>query len=592
MVGAKLTRKRMKALRFSNDEIDAVATLVELHLRFHGYGTGEWTDSAVRRYVRDAGDLLTRLHVLTRADCTTRNRRKAEALRTAYDHLEERIERLSEAGGAGRDPARPGRQPDHGRSSASRPGREVGEAYRYLLELRMEHGPLGEERATRRTARLVGRAASVSGPEPTGRRYRGLGSLVIDTSPLRIPAYRRLWVSTAVTGTGSQLSAVAVPKQLYDLTGSSAYVGLTGAVGLAALLLFGLWGGAIADAFDRRTVMIVSNLGIVVTSALLWLQAVAGLDSIVVVLALFGIEQSFVAVNSPARHAAIARMVPASLLVAANALGFTVAMFTAVFGPLVAGALIPVFGLQTLYLVDTVALTVAVVMVVQLPRIPPGERASRTAGLRDIVDGFRYLRLHTVLLASFLVDLIAMVAGMPKALFPEMAVHTFGDPAGGGAGLGWLFAALPLGALVCGLFSGRLSRLRSSGVVVTFSIVIWGLAIVGFGLSGVLWLAVLCLAVGGAADMVSGIHRGAILQAASTDEMRGRIQGVFIVVVAGGPRLADVVHGWAGANFGTATTVVAGGILVVILTVVAVAVMPAFWRYRTPDPGEDRAAPA
>lgn len=146
VVGAKLTRKRMKALRFSNDDIDAVSALVELHLRFHGYRSGEWTDSAVRRYVRDAGDQLTRLHVLTRADSTTRNRRKAERLARTYDDLEARIERLAEAEELG------AMRPDLDGNQIMEilgvgPGREVGEAYRHLLELRMDEGPLGEERA-------------------------------------------------------------------------------------------------------------------------------------------------------------------------------------------------------------------------------------------------------------------------------------------------------------------------------------------------------------------------------------------------------------------------------------------------------------
>ncbi len=315
---------------------------------------------------------------------------------------------------------------------------------------------------------------------------RRLGSVVIDTRPLRIPAFRRLWTGTAVTAVGSQFSAVAVPKQIYDLTGSSAYVGLTGAVGLAVLIVFGLWGGAVADAVDRRTVMAVSNLGIVVTSVLLWLQAAAGLDSVVVVLLLYGVQQSFAAVNAPTRSAAIARVVPAGLLVAANALGFTTFMFGAVFGPLVAGVLIPVAG--------SVALAVAFVMVLRLPPMPPHEQASRTAGLRDVVAGLRYLSGHGVLLVSFAVDLIAMVAGMPKALFPEMAERTYG----GGAALGWLFAAIPLGALVIGLLSGQLSRLRRSGVVVTVAIAAWGAAMAGFGLTRSLWLAVLMLAIGGA----------------------------------------------------------------------------------------------
>jgi MFS family permease len=402
--------------------------------------------------------------------------------------------------------------------------------------------------------------------------------VVIDTRPLRIPAFRRLWTGTAVTAVGSQFSAVAVPKQIYDLTGSSAYVGLTGAVGLAVLVVFGLWGGAIADAVDRRTVMAVSNLGIVVTSVLLWLQAAAGLDSVVVVLLLYGVQQSFAAVNAPTRSAAIARVVPAGLLVAANALGFTTFMFGAVFGPLVAGVLIPVAGLPVLYLIDSVALAVAFVMVLRLPPMPPHEQASRTAGLRDVVAGLRYLSGHGVLLVSFAVDLIAMVAGMPKALFPEMAERTYG----GEAALGWLFAAIPLGALVIGLLSGQLSRLRRSGVVVTVAIATWGAAMAGFGLTRSLWLAVLMLAIGGAADMVSGVHRGAILQAAATDDMRGRIQGVFMVVVAGGPRLADLVHGTAAAQFGTAAAATGGGVLVIVLLAATVAAVPAFWRYRAP----------
>jgi poly(A) polymerase len=146
VVGAKITRKRMRALRFSNDEIDAVTKLVELHLRFHGYGTGEWTDSAVRRYVRDAGDQLERLHILTRADSTTRNKRKAERLRRAYDHLEERIARLAEQEEL--DALRPDLDGNQIMEILGiGPGREVGQAYTFLMELRMDQGPLSEAEA-------------------------------------------------------------------------------------------------------------------------------------------------------------------------------------------------------------------------------------------------------------------------------------------------------------------------------------------------------------------------------------------------------------------------------------------------------------
>lgn len=413
----------------------------------------------------------------------------------------------------------------------------------------------------------------------TARRL--LGNIVIDTRPLRLPEFRRLWASTAVTAIGSQLTAVAVPKQVYDLTGSSGYVGLTGAVGLAALVIFGLWGGAIADAFDRRRVVTISNLGIAVTSGVLWLQAFTGMRSVWLIFLLLGVQQSFVAVNMPTRNAMLPRLVPVHLIAPANALSSTVFMFGMVFGPLVAGALIPVLGLSTLYLIDTVALFVSTALVLRLPEMPPGNGNGTVAGagLRHIVAGIRYLSTQRVLLASFLVDLIAMIFGMPRALFPEMAERTFGDPHGGGAALGWLYAAIPIGAVLLGLMSGWVSRMPRQGVVVTLAVIAWGLFMAGFGLSSVLWLAVLFLALGGAADQVSAIHRSAILQTAATDEMRGRIQGVFIVVVAGGPRLADLVHGWAATGPGTGAATTIGGLLVVAATITAVALIPAFWRY-------------
>ncbi|MFC4854223.1 MFS transporter [Actinophytocola glycyrrhizae] len=409
----------------------------------------------------------------------------------------------------------------------------------------------------------------------TGKRSR----VAIDTRPLRIPAYRRLWGSTAIVAVGSQFTVVAVPKQIYDMTGSSAYVGLAGAFALVPLLIFGLWGGALADAFDRRTVILVTNVGVAVTSVAFWVQAVVGAN-VWFVLSLLAVQQAFVAINMPTRTAAVARLVPPDLIAAATALSATVGSFGMVFGPLLAGAMMPLAGLPVLYLVDAIVLVLATLIVSGLPRMAPLDGVRRRAGLKDIVAGFRYVAAKHVLLASFLLDIIAMVAGMPRALFPEMAERTFGDPPGGGIALGLLYAAIPIGALLFGLFSGWLSRISRHGVGVTAAVVVWGLAIIGFGLAGQLWLAVVFMVVAGAADMVSMVYRSAILQTAATDEMRGRMQGVFTVVVAGGPRIADVTHGWAAAGVGTAAAATGGGVLVIVLTVVAVACLPTFWRYR------------
>ncbi|GAA0217544.1 MFS transporter [Saccharothrix mutabilis subsp. mutabilis] len=412
-----------------------------------------------------------------------------------------------------------------------------------------------------------------------------LGKVAIDTRPLKVVAYRRLWLSTVVTAVGSQLTAVAVPKQVYDITGSSGWVGVAAGVALVPLLVFGLWGGAVADVVDRRKLLVVTNVGIAVTSVLLWLQAAFDMRSVWLVIALLGLQQVFFAANAPARAASVARLVPADQVPAAVALGSTVMTFGGVFGPMLAGALMPVIGLPTLYLIDSVALTITIWAVWKLPPLPPLNGVSRRAGLKDVVDGFRYLAVQKILLASFVLDIIAMVFGMPRALFPEMAEVTFGDPPGGGLALGWLFASISLGAMLCGLVSGWTSRIHRHGVGTAVAVVAWGFAMIGFGFSNALWLAVVFLAIGGAADMISMVFRSAILQSAATDEMRGRMQGVFIVVVAGGPRLADLVHGTAGAAVGPGVATVFGGVAVVVATVVAVLLIPAVWRYRfTPEP--------
>ncbi|WP_416966941.1 MFS transporter [Streptomyces sp. 4F14] len=419
-------------------------------------------------------------------------------------------------------------------------------------------------------------SASVSEPVPVRKGWR---RFAMDTRPLGRPAYRRLWSSTIVTAVGSQLTAVAVPKQVYDITGSSAWVGYASLAGLVPMVVFALWGGAVADAMDRRRLLLITNSGIAVTSLLFWVQAFAGMDSVGVLMVLLAVQQAFFGLNSPARNASIARLVPPEELAAANALGSTVMQTGLVAGPLLAGALIPVVGLPELYLIDAVALCVTVWAVYRLPALPPLGEGRRRAGVREIAEGFRYISRHKVLLLSFLADVIAMVFGMPRALFPQLAAETYA-PYGEGLALGLLFAAIPIGAVLGGLFSGTFSRIRRHGVMVIGAVVAWGAAIALVGVSLNLWFSVAFLIVAGVADMVSMVFRGAILLSAATDEMRGRMQGVFTVVVAGGPRLADVLHGTAGAAFGPRVAVTGGGVLVVVVMLGLAAAMPALRRYR------------
>jgi MFS family permease len=418
-----------------------------------------------------------------------------------------------------------------------------------------------------------------------------LRGLVADTRPLSSENFRRLWTANIVTVIGAQLTVVAVPAQIYEITRSSAYVGLTGLFGLVPLVVFGLYGGALADAMDRRMLLLITTSGLIVTSVCFWLQAALDVGNVWLLLGLFAVQQAFFAVNQPTRSAILPKIVPMEQLPAANSLNMTVFQAGGIAGPLVGGALIPVLGYSWLYLIDSITLTATLWAVVRLPHLHVHSVGPR--GWRSVVDGFRYLRGHPVLLTSFLVDIIAMVFGMPRALFPEAAHVDFGGPESGGLAFALLFAAIPAGAVLGGIFSGWVSRVQRQGLAIIVCIVVWGLAMVGFGIAiglangraGIyLWVAVFMLALGGAADMASAAFRQSMLQASASDHVRGRLQGIFIVVVAGGPRVADTVHGAAAAVVGTAATAAGGGILVVILVIVTALAVPAFVRYRLGPP--------
>jgi MFS family permease len=422
--------------------------------------------------------------------------------------------------------------------------------------------------------------------------------LVADTRPLRNEHFRRLWLANIITVIGAQLTVVAVPAQIYAETGSSAYVGLTGLFGLVPLVVFGLWGGALADVFDRRTLLIVTTGGLIGTSALFWLQAAAGVGNVWLLLGLFSVQQAFFAVNQPTRSAVLPKIMSLELLPAANSLNMTIFQAGAIGGPLVAGVLIPVLGFEWLYLIDTITLFATLSAVIRLPSLRVDDAVAATPGLRSVIEGLAYLRGHPVLMMSFVVDLIAMVFGMPRALFPEIAHVNFGGPDEGGLVFALLFAAIPAGAVIGGIFSGWVSHVDLQGRAVIVCILLWGVCMIGFGVAvgladhwrtPMLVAALLMLVLGGAADMASSAFRNSMLMTAAADNVRGRLQGVFIVVVAGGPRIADVVHGASAAAVGTAAAAAGGGVLVVIGTVIAAVAVPSFVRYRITRPTAEAA---
>lgn len=414
--------------------------------------------------------------------------------------------------------------------------------------------------------------------------------IAIDTRPLRHPDFRRLWIGQAVSFVGFQITAVAVPVQVYNRTGSSFWVGMLGIAGLVPLIVFGLWGGAVADHMDRRRLLLLASCVTWTATLLLLLQAlVPGLDRIWLIMLCVALQSTGFAITSPTRNAIIPRLLEAREVAPANTLMFTVGQVATLAGPLLAGLILARLDFAVAYGLDAALFTVGLYAALRLPAIEPHGEAIGRPGLRSIIEGIRFLGGRPVLMMSFVVDIIAMGVAMPRALFPEVAQTRFG----GGAAVGWLFAAMAIGGVAGGIVSGWIGRVHRQGVALTAAIVAWGLAVAAAGLAGSLWLAVLLLAVGGAADLVSAVFRQTMLQTYAPDEMRGRLQGVFMVVVAGGPRLGDLRAGATAAAAGATASWVGGGLACAVLVVLAALMVPAFLRYDTRDaepPGIRRSA--
>ena len=427
-------------------------------------------------------------------------------------------------------------------------------------------------------------------PEPAKIVESKRRSWVIDLRPLRGVAYRRMWLGNGVSFFGFQFTAVAVPVEMFAITHSSAWVGLLGLAALVPLLIFGLWGGAAADVVDRRKLLLASSTLAWIATAGLLMQAVLGLHSPMLLLALTAVQSAGFAVSSPTRQAIIPRIVPAELVPAANTLNYTTTTAGGVLGPLAAGLIFGLWstdtGVTIAYAVDALFFTISFWASYRLPPIPPlhedGTIPRPTVGVRGVVDGLRFLAGQPVLLLSFAVDIVAMVLAMPRALFPEIAEERFG----GGSAVGWLFAAIAIGSVVGGLTSGWIGRIKRQGAALVVAVVGWGIAVGLAGLAHQLWLMVLLLAVGGAADLVSAVYRMSILQTFAPDRLRGRLQGVFTVVVAGGPRLGDLRAGATADLTGPTASWAGGGFAAAGLAVVLALAFPALLRYRPPADAE------
>nr|WP_229379236.1 MFS transporter [Streptomyces sp. VRA16 Mangrove soil] len=401
--------------------------------------------------------------------------------------------------------------------------------------------------------------------------------MLADLTPLRVsPDFRRLWTGTTISWTGQSMTALAASLQVYDLTRSSFAVGLVGLFSLVPLVVCGLYGGAVADTMDRRKLGLWSAFGTWALAMVLAGAAFAGLRHVWVLYVVVALQAMCSALNLPARQAMIPRLVPAEHLPAANALGSLTLTFGFLVGPPLGGLVVGYGGYQAAYTVDAVLFTAFLHGMWRLPPMLPDLPAGGRRKRASVVDGLRFLAGRPNLRMTFFTDFCAMVLAQPKALFPAVAGAWYGGDA---RTTGLLVAAPAVGALCGGVFSGRLPRVRRHGLGIVLAVTGWGLAVAVFGLTRDLWLGLLFLALAGWTDTVSMAFRSTMLQAAVPDEMRGRLQGVFIVVVAGGPRLGDFVAGTAGDLLSPRVAVVGGGVACAVAVWALVARWRGFVRY-------------
>ncbi|MGH9189384.1 MAG: MFS transporter [Acidimicrobiales bacterium] len=417
------------------------------------------------------------------------------------------------------------------------------------------------------------------------RRPQARPRLFVDLSPLRESRdFRLLFAGGAVSYLGRQLTVVAVPFQVFLMTKSSLAVGLTGLAALGPLIVMSLAGGAIADAVDRRKLLLVVQVAQAATSVALALNASSASPALWPLYVVTAVAAGLSGIDLPTRNAMIPNLVSREKFPAAAALGQVLFQVGLVAGPALAGVIISRIDLAAAYWMDAASYGAAVVAIFVIRPQPPAGGGTR-AGLSSIREGLAYLKGRRLLLSTFVIDIDAMVFGMPRALFPVLGTQVFG---GGAATVGLLYAAPGAGALAAALLTGWVGGVRRQGRAVVVAVVVWGAAIAIFGLTSWLPLALVLLAVAGAADVVSAVFRNTILQLSVPDALRGRLSSVHIAVVTGGPRLGDAEAGAVAALTSPRFSIVSGGLACIAGVLVLLKVVPELARYDAGHAGDQR----
>ncbi len=408
-----------------------------------------------------------------------------------------------------------------------------------------------------------------------------LPRLAPDISALRESRDLRLVVvGNVVSNIGSQATLVALPYQLYIETHSALLVGLLGAAELIPLATMALVGGAIADRMDRRKLLLLDQVGLVLVAAALAVAAFIGDPAVVTLYVLGGALAGFTSLQNVARSAMIPNLVSPGSLRSALALNYGLQQVTMVVGPGLGGVMIAAVGLPWTYLADSASCFAMVFAVLAIAPQPPMQIGEHESVRRSIAQGLRYVASNQALLGSFAIDLVAMTFGMPRALFAVLAVSYYHA---GASGTGVLYASLSAGASIGALTTGWLTHARRLGLIVIWAVVVWGTMVALVALAHSLWLAAVLFAIAGGADSVSAVCRSTINQTVTPDHMRGRMSAVFSLVVTSGPRLGDIESGSVAGATGPRFSVLSGGVACLLGVAVIVMAFPALVRY-----GSDR----
>ncbi|MDQ8044423.1 MAG: MFS transporter [Solirubrobacteraceae bacterium] len=456
-------------------------------------------------------------------------------------------------------------------------------------------------------------------PKPIPSLRTIVSRIAIDTTPLRESRdLRRLITGGFISNIGTQAALVALPFQLYDESHSALAVGMLGAAELVPLITMALLGGALADRVDRRKLLLFDQIGLVACSATLAALAFSGWSPIAMLYLIGALLAGFGSVQNVARGAIVPNLIAPERLRSALALNYGLQSLSLVIGPGLGGLVIAAGGVGTAYAIDAISCFALVFAVIEMAPQPPGHTTFKADGAtadvevvdvgadtgtvaadarpaaeapnptttsapepqesigRSIADGLRFVRSKPALLGSFAIDLSAMTFGMPRTLFPVMAVSIYHA---GASGTGLLYAAVSAGSTVAALTTGWLARTRKLGIVVIWAVVAWGGAIAIAGLAGSIWIAAFMLAVAGAADSVSAVCRSTINQTVTPDIMRGRMSAVFSLVVTSGPRLGDIESGTVASLTTTRFSVVSGGVATIVAAGLLAVSVPALARY-------------